>query len=242
MNRTMIIGHRGAAMDAPENTLVAFQKALEQGAEGLELDIHLSADGEIVVCHDSTVNRTTDGTGAIRAMTVSDLKKLDAGVRYGEAFRGERIPLLSEVFEAIPKQIMINIEVKNVYDGLIEGRLVDLLKRSDRLESVVVSSFRHQSLVRLKKLEPELKVGILYDELYSHKGYADLSPVPLYSLHPHYINIGDEDIRELRESGYEVYVYTVNDEQSMRRMIASGVSGIITDCPGKLKKLMLEEA
>lgn len=236
--RTMNIGHRGAASEAPENTLIAFQKALEQGADGLELDIHLTADGEIVVCHDSTVNRTTDGTGAIRSMTVAELKKLDAGIRFDESFRGERIPLLSEVFELVPKHIMINIELKNTYDGAVEGKLVDLIRSSDRLDSVVVSSFRHQCLARLKALEPDLKIGILYDELYSHRGYADLSPAPLYSVHPHFRYIQAEDIRDLREGGYEVYVYTVNNEDDMRKMIEAGVSGIITDCPAKLQKLL----
>ncbi|WP_281166722.1 glycerophosphodiester phosphodiesterase [Paenibacillus ginsengihumi] len=127
--KPLVIGHRGAAGEAPENTLASFRLALEQGADAVELDVHMSADGEIIVCHDATVNRTTDGQGAISTMSTAELRQLDAGRWFHERFAGERLPLLEEAFRLVPDNIMIHVEIKCPYSVRLEERLLGLLAR-----------------------------------------------------------------------------------------------------------------
>lgn len=237
----LVIGHRGAMGEAPENTIGAFKLALDQGANAFELDVHMSADGAIIVCHDETVNRTTDGKGAIRGMTVSELKKLDAGSWFDPAFKGERLPLLEEVFDLVPADFVINIEIKDHAEHQLEQRLVDLLNRAGRMESAVISSFNHKSLYKLKQLEPEIKVGLLYAaNPVSHVLFARASNMPVYSLHPHFTHIDARDVRQATEHGYQVYPWTVNSEADMNAMLEAGVPGIITNFPARLNKLIAQ--
>jgi glycerophosphoryl diester phosphodiesterase len=237
--RPMIIAHRGAKGMAPENTLAAFRLGLEQGCEGIELDIHLTADGEIVVCHDETLDRTTDGKGRIRDKTLQEIKKYDAGSWHSDAFRGEKVPTLGEVFDLIPDSIMVNVEVKQPYGGQIEDKLVDFLRRRDLLERVVVSSFDHKCVRRIKLLEPKTKIGLLYQSrLLDPAAYAQSFDVEVYSLHPYFRLIDAEDVAKAVSLGYRVYPYTANDEHDLQELIDYGVSGIITDYPGRLKALL----
>lgn len=236
----LIIGHRGAAGEAPENTLASFRLALEQGADALELDVHMSADGDIIVCHDATVNRTTDGQGAIDRMSTAELRQLDAGRWFHERFAGERLPLLEEVFQLVPDNMMINVEIKCPYSTRLEERLLGLLREYGRMETVVLSSFSHRILGRLQAAEPELRVGLLYsaDVAFPHRKLAELSGMNVYSLHPSYRLIGPEDVADSTAHGLQVYVYTVNDERSQLAAREAGVSGIITDYPGRLRDLL----
>jgi glycerophosphoryl diester phosphodiesterase len=237
--KTIIIGHRGAAGEAPENTLGSFRLALEQGAEALELDIHETADGELIVCHDSTVNRTTNGQGAISLMTVQELKKLDAGSWFNPRFAAERLPLLEEVFALVPEEIVVNVEVKCEYSVRLEARLVELLHQYNRLQSVIVSSFNHKILVRLKRTEPALKIGLLYTANFqSHRQMAESAGVEVFSLHPYYRLIDAEDVEDALQNGLRVYPYTINEEAELHKALAAGVSGIITDYPARLKALL----
>jgi glycerophosphoryl diester phosphodiesterase len=241
----LIIAHRGASGEAPENTLAAFQLALEQGCDAIELDIHLSADGELIVCHDDFINRTTNGTGKISEMSASQLKQYDAGLWFHEKYKGESLPLLEEVFELVPSNIIVNVEIKNVpsyYEG-IEQKLINLLTAKNRLANVVVSSFDHQCLVRLKEIEPEAKIGILYySKLVHHRKYTSLFPAPVYSLHPNFEVVTSEEIEDAKEHGLQVYSWTVNQPQEMIRVIDSGVSGVITDYPLRMKSLLQERS
>src|SRR5690554_5973778 len=125
----IVIGHRGCAAEAPENTLASFSLALQQKCDAIELDIQLSADNDIVVCHDRTIDRTTDRRGPVRQLTTAELKQADAGKWFDVKYAGERIPLLEEVLDLVPPSVELNIEIKNSCDGEIEPRLVDLLKR-----------------------------------------------------------------------------------------------------------------
>lgn len=242
-NRPLIIAHRGAAGEAPENTLASFSLALDQGCDAIELDVHLSADGQLIVCHDDDIDRTTTGKGRISEMSVFELKKYDAGLWFHEKFKNEKLPLLEEVFDLVPKETMINVEIKNIpsyYHG-IEQMLLDLMIEKNRVEQVVVSSFDHKCLVRLKQLEKEVKIGLLYyTNLFDHQRYANLLRVPVYSLHPQFEAIHHEDISNATKQGLEVYPWTVNKEEAMKKLIDSGVTGIITDYPGKLKQLLKE--
>lgn len=239
VHQPMIIAHRGAKGMAPENTLAAFRLGLDQGCEGIELDIHLTADGEIVVCHDDTLDRTTDGKGRIYDKTLEEIKRYDAGSWYSDSFRGEKVPTLGEVFDVIPDSIMVNVEVKESYGGQIELKLADFLRRRKLLERVVVSSFDHKCVRRIKLLEPLTKIGLLYqNKLHDPAAYAGTFDVEVYSIHPHFRMIDAEDVAKAAGLGYRVYPWTANDEQDLRALIDYGVSGIITDYPGRLKNLL----
>jgi glycerophosphoryl diester phosphodiesterase len=236
---TLVIGHRGCAGEAPENTLASFQLALEQGCDGIELDIHLSRDGQLIVCHDPTVNRTTDGSGWIYEMTLEELKQLDAGAWFQDRYRGQRMPTLEEVLDLMPQDQWINVEIKHSYGRHIEPRLAELLKARGRMETTVVSSFDHKSLVHLKKLLPDVKIGLLYMEnLVNHVKLAEMTGVQVHSLHPYYRNIDQADIQAAIAHGLSLYPYTINDEAQLRLFIDYGVTGIITDYPGKLRALL----
>lgn len=244
MTQPLNIAHRGASGEAPENTLAAFLLAVEQGCDAIELDVHLSRDGELVVCHDDTIDRTTTGTGAIRDLTVAELKRADAGVKFDKKYASERLPLLEEVFAAMPPHMMINVETKDeVFDGKVNRKLAELMKRTNRVESVVVSSFFHKSLVELVRLLPEARIGLLYaSDFASHVRVADAVGVPVYSLHPNYRLLQDSDIREAAQRGIQVYPWTVNREADMRKLIQAGVSGIINDYPARMKALLANKA
>ncbi len=240
-NRPLIIAHRGASGEAPENTLAAFQLALEQGCDGIELDIHLTKDGQLAVIHDENIKRTTNGEGLIGDMTTAEFKKYDAGSWFSNKYKGERIPLLEEVFELVPRDILVNIEIKNIpsfYKG-IEEKLLNLLLRYKRVDNVIVSSFDHQCLYRLKMLNRNIKIGLLYFEnVEDHVGFAKLFGLPVESLHPDQRALRAEDVRKMIENGIKVFPWTCNSEESMKRMIHYGVSGIITNYPARLKSLI----
>jgi glycerophosphoryl diester phosphodiesterase len=238
-NKPIVIGHRGAAGEAPENTLASFELALDQGAEGIELDVHITKDGEIVVCHDHTLDRTTNGSGLICEQTMEEMGRLDAGAWFSDSFRGERVPLLREVFDLVPAGILINVEVKHAYEGLMEQALLSFLRESDRMDDVVISSFDHKCIRRMKQAEPAVKVGLLYAaNLIDHAAYAQQMGIDVFSLHPHYHSIGKEDVDGAGAAELAVYPYTVNHVEDYKRMIAYGVTGIITDYPGRLRKLL----
>lgn len=237
--KPIIIGHRGAAGEAPENTLASFALALEQGAQGIEFDVHISKDGKIVVCHDASLDRTTNGSGLICQQNWEDIQLLDAGGWFSDTYKGERIPLLSEVFHLVPKGTLINVEVKHAYEGRMEQELLPFLRGSGRMDDVVVSSFDHKVIQRLKRAEPDLKVGLLYAaNLIDHAAYAKLLAIDVFSLHPHHHSIEKEDVAGATTAGLATYPYTVNAPSDYNRMIEVGVSGIITDFPGRLKAFL----
>ncbi|MDQ0878680.1 glycerophosphoryl diester phosphodiesterase [Paenibacillus sp. V4I3] len=235
----LVIAHRGARGEAPENTLAAFRLGLEQGCDAIELDIHLSKDGEIVVIHDDTLNRTTDINGRVNELTLTELKQADAGRWFHEKYACERVPLLEEVFDLVPANVIINVEIKHSYGRKIEPALVELMKRKNRMQNVIVSSFDHKCLLFLKLLEPEIKIGLLYDiNPGRHIALATGLGFPVYSLHPKHTRIVGEDVRDAIAQGLRVFPYTINDEERMAELIDYGVSGIITDYPRKLRAML----
>ncbi|MGG1517435.1 glycerophosphodiester phosphodiesterase [Paenibacillus oryzisoli] len=237
--KPLVIGHRGAAGEAPENTLASFALAAAQGAEGIELDIHISKDGEIVVCHDHTLDRTTNGSGLICEHNWQDIRQLDAGAWFADNYRGERVPLLREVFKMLPPNFLINVEVKHAYEGRLEQELLAYLRASGRMEDVVISSFDHQCIRRLKLAEPEVKVGLLYAaNLFDHAAYARQADIDVYSLHPYYQTIAEPDVTGAAAAGLATYPYTVNREEDFARLTMDGVTGIITDYPGRLRAFL----
>jgi glycerophosphoryl diester phosphodiesterase len=234
----LVIAHRGAAGQAPENTPAAFRLAVGQGCDMIELDVHLTADGEIVVCHDDRADRTTDGSGLLRDMTLEQIRRLDAGAWFSPAYAGERIPTLREVFELVPSDVGINIELK-CGDNRIIRLLSALIREYGRTESVVISSFHHRLLHRLKTAAPNLRIGLIYSALLRDpvKLVRDFG-LYVWSVHPHHALIEPEDIAALRANGQRVFPWTVNDPETMRRLLDLGVSGIITDHPDRLRRLV----
>lgn len=241
MNHAMpiVIAHRGASGEAPENTIGAFRLGLEQGCDGFELDVHLSKDGEIVVIHDFTVNRTTDGQGDVKDMLLSELRELDAGKWFSDAFSGERIPTLKEVFDLSPPELMINVEMKGGIGSGLEEALAELLRQSNRLGTVIVSSFDYKGLANLKRIEPSVKIGLLYDlRMAYHWKLPAVAGCEVYSLHPGLRRIDAEDVKAVQEQGLSVFPWTVNEEEKLLQAISYGVNGIITDYPGRLRTIL----
>ena len=238
------IAHRGASTAAPPNTLAAFEKAIELGADGIEFDVHLSADGVPMVIHDFTMDATTDGSGRVADMTLAQLKQLDAGSYFAPAFAGERIPTLEEVLEAAGSQLFLNIELKttNLRDDGLEQAVIAQVERhragcEQRLgNNVVISSFNPFSLRRVKKIAPHIPVGLLYAPgLPLPLGRAWLAfLVPHEARHPEHSMVDARYMAWARQRGYRVNTWTVDDPDEMRRLIGLGVDGIITNVPDVL--------
>ena len=242
MSKPLILAHRGASAEAPENTLAAFRLALEQGADGFELDVHRTRDGHLVVCHDETVDRTTDGTGAIGAMTLAELKRLDAGRWFDERFAGERIPTLDEVW-ALAEEAgglrLLNVEVKlgfAAYPG-IEEALVEWIESRGLEERVVVSSFNHFSLLRLHQLAQKLRTGILYMAAWVEP-WLGAHRVGARSLHPYHPTLVPPLVEAAHQQGLEVYPFTVDEPRRMEELAKMGVDGLITNRPGLARSVV----
>jgi glycerophosphoryl diester phosphodiesterase len=229
---SIVLAHRGASGYAPENTLEAFKLAMEMGADGFELDVHLSADGELIVIHDETVDRTTNGKGYVKDMTLSQLKQLDA-CKGMEAYRGARIPTLGEVYDLIKDtHHMVNVEIKtdNIFYKDIERKCLELEQEKGMQGRILYSSFNHYTAVELKCLAPDAKVGLLYEEeLYHPWEYA--KSLDMDAIHPPKKNVYIPGLVEgALAAGIEVNVWTVNDEDTMKECLKYGI-GIITNYP-----------
>ena len=229
---SLIYGHRGASGYAPENTLEAFRLSMEMGADGFELDVHLSRDGELVVIHDETVNRTTNGTGAVRDLTLAQLKELDA-CNGMEAYRGAKIPTLAEVFDLIrDTHHLVNVEVKT--DGIfypeIEKKCVTLAKENGVEDRVLYSSFNHYTLMKLRQLKPDAKLGMLFGDVMV-RPWEYAASISVDYLHPYKSNLRVPGFAEgARAAGMGVNLWTVNDTETMQLCLDNHV-GIITNYP-----------
>lgn len=240
--RTLVFGHRGAKAYAPMNTIPAFELAAEQGADGIELDVHRSKDGHAVIVHDFTVDSTTDGSGRVTDLTLAELKALDAGSWFGEAFRGVRIPTLDEVFEAVGHRLLVNVEIKSESpetDG-VEQVVADVIVRHGMTERVIVSSFNPLTLQRFRAIMPNVPIGFLYQanmkidtqELMRQLGLAH------EARHPHHTMIDQHYMDWARKNGYRVNAWTVNDPAEAVRLRDLGVDTIITDAPDVILKAL----
>ncbi len=228
----LIYGHRGASGHAPENTLEAFRLSMEMGADGFELDVHLSLDGELVVIHDETLDRTTNGTGLVREHTLAQLKELDASNGM-TAFQGAQIPTLGEVFDLIrgTNQI-VNVEVKTdeFFYPQIEEKCLALAKEKGVEDQVIYSSFNHYTLIKLRQLKPDAKLGMLFGDIMV-KPWEYARQLPVDYLHPMKMNIYVPGFGEgARAAGYGINMWTINDEETMAECLKQDV-GIITNYP-----------
>lgn len=242
----LIVAHRGSSAHAPENTLAAFRLAAEQGAHAVELDAKLSADGQVVVIHDKTVDRTTRGTGAIHDLTLAKMKTLDAGSFFGEQFAGERIPTLEEVFAEVGQRVLINVELTNYaapLDNLV-ACVADLVSNFHLEERILFSSFHPLNLYRAAQLLPEVPRAILAGPDRSGWWARSLMmrPVSPEAVNPYFSDASAFYIQRQHENCRKVYVWTVDDPAEMLRLVHDGADGIITDDPLLALKVLAQPA
>lgn len=236
-DQTLVLAHRGASGYAPMNTIPAFELAVAQGADGIELDVHLSKDGHLIVLHDFTVDHTADGSGRAKDMTLEQLKELDAGAKFDARFAGTRIPTLDEVFEAVGAHLrLINVEIKSEdveqTDG-VEQAVADCIARHSLKRSVFVSSFNPYALRRFRSIQPEVAIGCLYmpDESASLSLMGD---TPFEALHPYHVMIDAPYVQNAHQKGLRVNTWTVNDPARAAELARMSVDAIMTDYPDKI--------
>jgi glycerophosphoryl diester phosphodiesterase len=240
----MIFAHRGACAHAPENTLPSFELAVEQKADAIELDAKLSRDGAVMVIHDQTVDRTTNGTGKVNELSLEELKRLDAGIFFDEKFSGARIPTLDEVFQSVGKKVIINVELtnyKSTNDNLVE-RVIEVVKRNAMEERVLFSSFFPGNLVKCKTLLPLAPVALLClpGLMGSYSRSRLMRHISPQVIHPYLSDVSKEFISKEHRAGRRVHVWTVNKESDLNRLFSQDVDGIFTDDP-LLARMVLEK-
>jgi glycerophosphoryl diester phosphodiesterase len=223
-----VIAHRGASRYAPQNTLAAFRLAMEQKADGLELDVRLSADGHLMVIHDATVRHLTNGRGWVANLTLAQLQALDAG-------QGEHVPTLDEVFETVGNQLLINVELKPLlrHTQSLAEKVAETVQRHHLAETVICSSFNPPALKALAWCAPEIPRGLLLPSglvparLLAWAGRT----TPYQTLHPEYHDVLHGEYAPVHHPTHRIFTYTVNEETDMRRVFDMGVAGIFTDDP-----------
>jgi glycerophosphoryl diester phosphodiesterase len=235
-NRVLVYGHRGAKAYAPMNTIPAYELAAEQGADGIELDVHLSKDGHLVIVHDFTVDETTDGEGTVTEMTLAELKALDAGSWFGSKFIGTRIPTLDEAFETVGQKLYINVEIKSKSshsDG-VEEALAACITRHNMQERVIVSSFNPHVVSRFRSVLPDVPLGFIsYGTMVASQ--AMISPEDYEAYHLYFEKIDSTQMNLAKEHNHIVNTWTVNDPARARQLKLLGVNGIITDKPDVIR-------
>ncbi len=222
MQSLLNIAHRGASGYEPENTLIAFQKALDFKVHGIELDVNLSSEGEIMVIHDETINRTTNGKGLVKNFTKLELQK------YG-------IPTLSEVLELVNRNCFINIELKGIGTqkpvvNLIENYIAD---KNWNYNDFLVSSFDWKMLEEVQLLNPKIQIGVLTEDTIL-EALAFAKKIKAFSIHPDYVLLTKENVALMQENGFEVYTWTVNAKQDIEKINSFNVNGIISDFPDRV--------
>lgn len=236
---TLNFAHRGYSGKYPENTLLAFEQAIEAGCDGIELDVQFSKDEELVILHDEALKRTTGESGYVWEYTLSQLKTMDASEKYKGVYGKTEIPTLQEYFELVKNSnIITNIELKtgvNTYPG-IEKRVLELIDAYDLRQRVMISSFNHYSAVRFKELAPEIPCGLLEESrIVRMAEYA--KGLGMDYLHPAHFIVTKEFAEEAAAFGLRINTWTVNDPKEMERLIGLGVHGIIGNYPDLARKL-----
>lgn len=243
MAHVINFAHRGAAGHCPENTMIAFKRALELGANGIETDVQMTKDGQLVLIHDETLHRTTGSPEWVKDVTLAELAEKDAGSWFHEDYRGETIPTLEQLLKFVkPLDTIINLELKNgvVRYPELENKVIEMVRRYGLAERVIISSFNHYSLVECKRIAPEIRTGILYMEgLYEPWDYA--KRIGADALHAFHYAVIPELVAAASEQGIPYHPFTVNEKSEMQALLHAGVAGIITDYPDRLAELLAAE-
>ena len=242
-----IIAHRGASAYYPENTLPSFEGAIAMGADMVELDVQLTSDKEVVVFHDEKISRCTDGRGKIADHTLAELKKLDAGSWFDKKFQNTRIPTLAEVLGVCKNKIAVNIEIKTeavskMFFGGIEEKCLKIVERSGMNGHVVFSSFDPRAIMHLKQIDDTVTVAVLFEK----KHYGSKLPSDIMeSVGADAFNCSGSEFNQkwlanVKLNNIPVNIYTVNDTNNMKRFINMGVSGIFTNKPDILRRVVAD--
>lgn len=231
---TLIFAHRGSSKAEPENTMPAFKQALKDGSDGIELDVQLTKDGEVVVIHDEKVDRTTNGKGYVKDFNLKELQILNANNKFPK-LQKVKIPTLKEVLDWFSdKKLILNIELKN---GIIpypdlEEKVIQMIRLYQLEDRIILSSFNHYSIVKCYQLAPDIEIAPIYRSgIFMPWVYAQ--SIRAKGLHPHYSAAPNQMIEESLHNGIAVRPYTVNKEKDMKRLIVAGCSAIITNYPKK---------
>lgn len=229
--RTKIFAHRGYSEIYPENTMMAFSKAIEVGADGIETDVQMTKDGVLVLIHDEQIDRTSNGIGLVKDISYSELLNYDFGEWKNRSYSGQRIVTLDEMLKLIKKyDVELNIEIKNniiKYHG-IEDKIIDLIRKYDIENKILISSFNHESIQRIKTLNTEIRCGVLcYSNFIDPHEYVRKLGVDTY--HPMYRTLSTKIIKDLERYNIPIYTYTVDEENDIKRLIEAKVECIITN-------------
>jgi glycerophosphoryl diester phosphodiesterase len=228
MNPILKIGHRGAKGHKPENTLISFQKAIDLNVDGIELDVHLSSDGEIIVIHDETIDRTTNGKGFVNKLSLPELKMSRIENEY-------KIPTLKEVFDLVNQQCLVNIEIKG--KGMIKP-VIELIEsyvenKNWKYDQFIVSSFDWIALLDIHLLNPEIPLGVL-TEYDLELAFAFAKFIDAKSVHAHYHLLSKKMTVQMQEDGFQVFAWTVNETEDIQKIKSFNVNGIISDFPDRI--------
>ena len=222
------IGHRGAKGYEPENTLIGFEKALTLGVDQIELDIHLSADGEIMVIHDETIDRTTNGSGCVNSLTCTELQQF----RIREQ---QYIPTLIEVVDLIDRKCSVNIEIKsaNLADKLVTVLEQFIIEKDWKYSHFIVSSFEWDTLEKVRSLNPEILIGVL-TETNIEDALAFAKKIKAQAINPDFQLLSKDNVSAMKQAGFQVFSWTVNEIEDIKRIQSYKVDGIISDFPDRL--------
>ena len=235
--KPLVMGHRGYQAQYPENTMASFLAAIEAGAQFVELDVTLTNDRQIVVMHDDTVDRTTDGSGRVSAYTLDALKQLDAGKWFHPRFAGERIPTLDDVLQQVAPRAHINIEIKahQLTDpgliGVIEQEVMDLVAARKVKKRVLFSSFDQAVLKRIKRLDPAMEVALISEELPSDETVVQCFDLGVFSYHPHLATTDRRLVAAFHQGDVYVFPWNIDDAGDIRHAFSLGVDGLIAKDP-----------
>jgi glycerophosphoryl diester phosphodiesterase len=237
-SKPAVFAHRGARRVAPENTLPAFDRALAMGVAGIEFDVHLTTDGQLVVIHDFTVDKTTDGRGAVTAMCAAEVRRLDAGSHFSADFAGVQVPFLEEVLDLVGDRCQLNIEIKsmNPYANDASAAVATVIRDRNLYAQVLVSSFNPVTLIKLRHLDPKIALGMLYgSEMpeFLRQVWAG-PPIRPQAQHPEHTLIDAAYMQWARCLPCAVNTWTVNDVEEARRLAALGVDVIMSDIPDQI--------
>lgn len=243
-----IIAHRGASAYYPENTIPSFEGASIMGADMIELDVQLTSDKEVIVFHDEKISRCTNGRGKLVDYTLAQLKKLDAGSWYSMEFKDTRIPTLAEVLELCRNQIAVNIEIKteavsNIITGGIEEKCLKIVEQSGMKKHVVFSSFDPRAIMHLKQIDSTVAVAVLFEKKhYTSKLPSDIMAITgADAFNCSVSEFNKKWLANIEANKIPVNIYTANDRKNMKRFLDMGVSGIFTNMPDMLKKVLSDK-
>ncbi len=238
------IAHRGASGDglAPENTLAAFEKAIQIGVDVLEVDVHATLDNRIIVIHDATLDRTTDRFGVVRELTFDEIREADAGSWCGGQFKNERVPTLDEVLDLARHRALVLVEIKADY---LAERVLQTIVEMDAVSQVVIQSFNQQTIKRIKLLEPSIPTALLMGNLpttpsrvRARRMVRDVLAIGANSIGLWHNVVTPALLEEMRRRALSVWTWTVNEEIAMRDLVQMGIHGIITNYPDRLNHVL----